>query len=112
MSEEDKGTEIVKTSNDQGVDLQRLVMRPSLKRFAEFQEKVLRENDHKPSWANLNIGNKLLPMLRAELVELEEAFEKSYHVKGKRHVQKECADLANFAMMIYDILENFINLDA
>lgn len=76
-------------------------MRDSLKRFAEYQEKVLKANDHKGGWEHMTIRS-LLERVHGEAKELREAFE-DVDIEA---VKDECADVANFAMMIFDNLSN------
>ena len=74
-------------------------MRKELKQFAEFQEKILKKNDHKSHWSWCKTG-WLLRRLGQELNELRRACKKG----NTEEIKSECADVANFAMMIYDNL--------
>ncbi len=85
-------------------------MRKPLKKFAEFQEKILKENDNKEGWEECSIV-ELYGNLHEELRELIEVLLNSSPIEDltdeeyeeyKEQVSKECADIANFAMMIYD----------
>lgn len=91
-------------------------MRKSLKKFAEFQEKVLKKNDNKDGWDDCSF-NELCDMLRDEMKELRSILKDSgcfwftnsikysdndERKECKEHISKECADVSNFAMMIYD----------
>lgn len=82
-------------------------MRKSLKRFAEFQEKVLQDNDYKGGWDDSPIDSYLFLCLEDEVYELGEALgSKNLNtIKGVETIQKECANSANFSMMIFDKLE-------
>jgi phosphoribosyl-ATP pyrophosphohydrolase len=73
-------------------------MRAVVKWFAEQMHRKLTENRHKKfSWRKES-GHSLFRKLRKECVELEEAMER----RDKDDIIKECADVANFAMMIAD----------
>jgi oligoendopeptidase F len=93
-------------------------MRKSLKQFAEYQEEILKENDHKEGWDDCFLHN-LYYMLREEMEELEAVLNSwgclyklnptknltnEERKEFKEQISKECADVANFAMMIYDNL--------
>ena len=83
-------------------------MRPEVIEFAKVMENKLKANDWKGGWENISI-NELLKMLKGEVEELEyfleEHIDHEYHYWVDRMVP-ETADVANFAMMIYD---NIIN---
>lgn len=72
-----------------------MILRESLYNFAVLQEEILRDNDHKEGWGHCP-NNTLLEFLKRELEELEEALINS----DKDDIRKECADIANYAMMI------------
>ncbi len=96
-------------------------LRSSLRKFAENMEKTLQENDHKEGWSNCSLNN-LYHMLENELKELRseleqaDVFSPSSHPQGGftitgdidadeeiiANIKKECCDVANFAMMIFD----------
>ena len=57
----------------------------------------LLENEHKKPWENLN-REQLMFFIVQELKELAEALEGG----TPEEVRRECADVANFAMMIAD----------
>lgn len=57
----------------------------------------LLENEHKKTWENLN-REQLMFFIVQELKELAEALEGG----TPEEVRRECADVANFAMMIAD----------
>ena len=77
----------------------RLVMfRPELVKFMVFCEEKLRENDNKSHWSGETMEH-LHHRLYDEFGELKRA------IKAKKPVIdifRECADIANFAMMIAD----------
>ena len=65
--------------------------------FAEAMEERLRENDHKDHWSNYT-PLQMFELLRGEVEELAWAF-------TSEEKASECVDIANFAMMIWDLLE-------
>ena len=67
----------------------------SVARFAEIMNAKLFKNRYKAHWSTVSQGY-LLQRLTEELVELREALISGVDVSG------ECADVANFAMMISD----------
>ena len=67
--------------------------------FAIKMESVLRANDHKGGWTGC-APQWLLMRLKQEVAELE--FAMKYHSVESGSAIKECADVANFAMMIAD----------
>jgi hypothetical protein len=83
-----------------------LKLRPSVRRFAEEMERILRENDHKEGWGELT-NEHLIDRMEDELKELHEEV---FHRTDYRHPDypdiaqavHEAIDLANFAMMFYD----------
>ena len=84
----------------------KLKMRPSVKRFAEAMERVLRKNDHKEGWDELT-NHHLLERMQDEL---QECHDEMYHRNDCRepdvpnlcNAVHEVIDLANFAMMFFD----------
>ena len=76
-------------------------MRPELKRFADAMESTLAAHDDERGngWRGESI-KWLLGRLKAELNELEKAFD-NCDPKG---VRDECLDVANFAMFIHSKL--------
>lgn len=92
---------IILAIKDQGV-------REELRKFTHYQDWVLAENDHRGGWRNLN-ALELLMRIHGEIGELIEVV--SYHIKnpksdaGKEDVMKECADVANYAMMLWDNIQ-------
>jgi NTP pyrophosphatase (non-canonical NTP hydrolase) len=95
-----------------------MMIRKEIKSFSEDMEKKLKKNDHKEHWSKSNYAY-LIQRLRKEVDELDE--ELSSFVIGQAmprdldgacsiekygEVVEECADVANFAMMIADNLKN------
>jgi NTP pyrophosphatase (non-canonical NTP hydrolase) len=83
-------------------------MRDEVRRFAEKMEEKLKVNDqkYKDGWDNCSI-DFLTYRLRQETAELFEALRIYYtnpHELSKKLVEDECADVANFAMMIMDLV--------
>lgn len=78
--------------------LERLVLRPAVRWFAEAMEQKLRENDHKGTWEDCDLGY-LLTRLTEERRELTRAIGSP---ADGAEILKEAADIANFAMMIAD----------
>lgn len=74
-------------------------MREEIWRFAEAMEQKLQENDHKTSWKYHGVDYFMRRILE-ELEELEQAL-KSRH-PSKEYIKREAADIANFAMFIFD----------
>ena len=90
--------------------------RRSVRNFASLMEQVLRENDWKGGWGGLTSGD-LLMSLGQELRELRKAMKmwsrlqerpwnrtKEAYDEAKRNVAREAADVANFSMMIAEVL--------
>ena len=72
-----------------------VVLRKELCDFVWLQEKILRDNDNKRHWS-YHSNTYLLRRLRDEIQELEIAL-----IDGdSEDIRHECADTANFAMMI------------
>ena len=70
--------------------------------FAILMQGKLNENAHKGNWDNCEMGY-LRRRLSQEVAELKRALDK--HKRGNataEDVRNECADVANFAMMIAD----------
>jgi len=68
--------------------------------FREQMLQKLQENSHKSGWKDIPLCD-LLSLLRMEVLELEE--ELSREEINANALIRECADVANFAMMIADI---------
>lgn len=77
-----------------------VTVRDSVARFALIMEEKLSGADHKPHWSRLPYGY-LLSRLLDELSELNIAVSYGY---TPVLIARECADVANFAMMIADNL--------
>lgn len=75
-------------------------MRPIVEEFANVMEDVLKENDHKGGWDNMDI-EALLFRLKEEVVELEDELQNAWGFDTAA-IRSEAADVANFAMFIYD----------
>jgi hypothetical protein len=74
------------------------VPRDAIVRFSRYMEQKLKINDHKKHW-NVCSDQYLLSRLKEEVFELEQEMGKS---GSGMDVIQECADVANFAMMIAD----------
>jgi len=77
--------------------------RPVVIWFAEWMEVKLEENDHKGGWDDMGFP-ELIERMKDEIQELESVIDKNIDdpVIRARAVLRECADIANFAMMIAD----------
>ena len=89
-------------------------MRQQVEWFANQMENKLMENDHKGGWVDCD-PLWLLKRLREEVGELERELFKTCSCRGcadcnhlnmpnKDRVVREAADVANFAMMIADVV--------
>jgi len=80
-------------------------MRPILKWFAGEMEKKLRENDHKGGWNSCDV-DWLVSRMTEELQELDDVVQQYRQgFASREEVRRECADVANFAMMIADNID-------
>ncbi len=103
MERERRFSAITKMGNEQ------ITLRESLKMFADFQERILQEHDPKYEtcgWKHTDI-DWLLNRMKEEVFELEEWIKKwtdniTSLDKCQNEIRRECADVANFAMMIFD----------
>ena len=85
-------------------------MRKEVKQFAKQMEIKLRENDHKGGWSNCRLKD-LWGMIGIEIHELlwelhecnVNSISENITKNGAQKITRECADIANFAMMISDI---------
>lgn len=84
-------------------------MREEVRAFAELMEQRLKENDHKPGWKN-DTPISLARRIREEYLELLDALAPDDDDSGvgdptnfSGDVLGECADVANFAMMVADV---------
>lgn len=86
-----------------------LVLRTSVRRFAEQMELKLRENDHKGGWQN-DLPEDLLVRAEQELEELKAAVSAEFFSAcglldagaTRPAVAGEAADVGNFCLMITD----------
>jgi len=74
-----------------------MVQRPELKRFADYMEGILKANDHKGGWDQED-NDYLLNYLMGEVEELRQAVE----IGDEGRIRKECSDVANLAMMLFN----------
>lgn len=65
-------------------------------RFAIEMQNELDRNNHKSGWHGLS-PKWLIHRMKQEVAELEKAVKKE---KPREEIQSECADVANFAMML------------
>ena len=79
-------------------------LRPEVRRFAEQMELKLRENDHKGGWLDEHIY-WLIQRIGDEHKELIEAV--LFKTDDVHAIIKECADVANFAMMVADVVHRY-----
>jgi hypothetical protein len=83
--------------------------RKEVKEFAVLMERKLRQNDHKKSWRSCN-QEYLLTRLDEEVKELHDCFfiyspgDMNFLMDGQHddRIPGEAADVANFAMMLWD----------
>lgn len=75
-------------------------LRPELKTFAEVMEIYLRLNDPNGGWKDESL-EYLFNRLEDEVSEMRTALSNPDFPEG---IQTECVDIANFAMMIFDVL--------
>ena len=75
--------------------------RNSVLEFAGVMQKKLDENSHKGGWEGCD-NSYLFKRLNQEIKEMKTAIKKN---KNRHMVIRECADIANFAMMIADNYE-------
>ena len=68
--------------------------------FALQMQRKMQLNSHKNGWKHLS-NKHLLKRLRQEVIELEKILESKDSV-APQDIAYECADIANFAMMIFD----------
>lgn len=93
----------INLAKDLGLQIEYLIIpsarqsRSAVLRFSAEMEKKLLENDHKGGWGDCR-SETLFDLLLEEKNELEEAL--TSH--DERNIIAECADVANFAMMIAD----------
>lgn len=85
---------------------------PQVVKLADAMREKLLANAHKGSWQHVDVGY-LLDRLNDEVAELEAVCRaaRNYQMRGKGEdpdllmkVRQEAADVANFAMMVADVL--------
>ena len=81
-----------------------VILRDDLVEFAETMENKLRQNDIKKTWKGMHI-DKLLKLLLKEVDELKNEIERPSVVGRAKSIRDECADVANFAMMVADVVK-------
>lgn len=88
-----------------------IVARGSIRWFAEHMESKLKENDHKGGWEE-NTVDDLFEKMKIEIIELQEELESDSIPSSipvwSANIIRECADIANFAMMIADITNRYV----
>ena len=77
-----------------------MLVRKEVKEFAEQMEQKLQANDHKGGWRNCTV-EELYARLLDEVSELQS--ELNFPEQDSDAIIAECADIANFAMMVADI---------
>jgi len=92
-------------------------IRPVLQWFSVEMEEKLSLNDHKGGWRDCEV-DVLIDKMDGEIEELKEVWwqiKNDYSVSedkkflleiDKEDLIKECADVANFSMMVADIMNN------
>lgn len=86
-----------------------LDIRPEVAAFAVWMETVLRQNDHKGGWDHMHPMD-LLARIAGETQELRDAIfdwqcrPDSDDAKERLRVASEAADVANFCLMIVDVV--------
>jgi len=81
-----------------GKDREMCVDLDAVEAFGDEMMKKMRKNKHKAHWSVVS-DEWIISRLKQELAELEQALEKGM---SDRLIRQECADVANFAMMISD----------
>jgi len=85
-------------------------LRPELASFARIMEERLRANDHKGGWADCDNRWLTLRLVEevGELAQKMAAWGDWYgrQEEMRQELEGECADVANFAMMIADNARN------
>ena len=80
-----------------GHDVEPIILRPEVLKFAEAMERNLVENEHKGDWNGCETAY-LLPRSRQDFAEFEECVDHGVSCLD------EAADVANFLMMVCDVL--------
>lgn len=81
-------------------------VREEVKAFSELMEKKLQANDHKGGWHHCSL-DYLTYRMREEQAELFQALTLYHRFPNEQTrvlVEDECSDVANFAMMIADLV--------
>ena len=85
-------------------------LRPELAAFAQLQERVLKLNDFKGGWQDMQL-DEVLTRIDEELGELKHVLQYrdgSYNLfpseRDRETAKKEAVDVANFCMMLVDLL--------
>ena len=73
-------------------------VRPEVEWFAIQMEEALRASDHKSGW-DTSDPDWLVERMSEEVIEVAEEIER-YPTLHHGNIRKECADVANFAMMV------------
>lgn len=78
-----------------------LTIRPEVAAFAQAMEEKLRQNDHKTHWREYPVGN-----LMGWMVEKTDELRREVYSErpDSERVKQEAADVANFALMIADVM--------
>ena len=83
-------------------------VRPEVIMFAQLMEKVLKQHDHKGGWLSasvMDLANKLIGEVDELMIEVINwaTNRKENNADEFEAIRHECADVANYAMMISDI---------
>jgi len=79
------------------VEVKPTMSRPALEEFEKAMELELQANDHKTGWINESFAF-LEDRLDANVVDLHKVLDRG----DTDAVKRQCCDVANFAMMIFD----------
>lgn len=77
-------------------------MRPEVKNFAALMEAKLKKNDWKGGWKNESVAH-MINRLNEEVAELNDV---AFKTSNGQDIIYECIDVANFAMMITDLIRD------
>lgn len=80
--------------------MDKLTLRPEVAGFAKVMEQILRVNDHKVHWRDALTVENAFTRLIQEVAELAGAINGGDTLE----ITKEAADVANFAMMVADLV--------
>lgn len=81
------------------------LLRKEVRDFAHAMEAKLQQNDDKGGWEECEVSY-LFNLLLKEIVELHEAIVMNQlSLTIPKAIKNECIDVANFAMMIYSLVE-------